>query len=128
MYSFITKKIEIEQSSLNINKKHQHTGTQIPRLSSNPSRVDRLIVEALREHGKIWALVTKLETLNDTIFSANIQATVRTWLDKIHNVQAKRKDEVMNGIERQRIGQPMRLHDDQGKFNLFLTEFFLSIS
>ena len=114
----MTIQIEIEQSSLNTNKKQPqiNLGTQIPRLSSNPSRVDRLIVEALREYGKLWALISKLENLSDTIFYPNIQSVIKAWLDKIHNVQAKRKDEVMNGLERQRMGQPMRLHDDQGKF------------
>jgi hypothetical protein len=86
----------------------------IPKLSSNPSRVDRLIVEAFREYSKICLLFSKLDNLNDTIFFSNIQLSICNWLEKIQNVQAKRREEIANGIERQKLGQPMRSNDDKG--------------
>lgn len=108
------KRIEIEQSHLHMNKKQPTScaSLPIPRLTNNPSRVDRLIVEAFREYNKTWLLISKLDNLTTTIFGPNIQKSASKWLEKINNVQAKRKEELLNGIEREKIGQPVRSNDD----------------
>lgn len=97
-----------------MNKKQVSNGLaiSIPRLSSNPSRVDRLVVDAFREYNKTTSLISKLDNLTGTIFIAAIQNTIGLWLERIYNVQAKRKEELMNGLEREKFGQPLRSNDD----------------
>ena len=92
---------------------------QMPRLPPNPSRVDRLIVESSKEHAKVVNLVYRIENLKDTLFYSSIQQTVHKWLEGIHNVMAKRRDELMNSANRQRMGQPARINDDKGTKKVF---------
>lgn len=97
-----------------MNKRQVSNGLaiSIPRLSSNPSRVDRLVVDAFREYNKTTSLISKLDNLAGTIFIAAIQNTTGLWLERIYNVQAKRKGELMSGLEREKFGQPLRSNDD----------------
>lgn len=86
----------------------------IPRLPPNPSRVDRLVVESSKEHAKVVTLVSKIDNLKDTIFYQNIQHTFQKWFEAIRNVEAKRKDELINSANRQRLGQSARSTDERG--------------
>lgn len=73
------------------------------RLPPNPSRVDRLIFESFKEHSRLISLIAKIENLQNTIFFSNIQKTLEKWFLGIQNVQAKRKDELINNVNRQRV-------------------------
>jgi hypothetical protein len=88
-----------------------------PRLSTNPSRVDRLIVDSLREHTKTCLLISRIENLQDTLFLSNIKTSLAKWLESIQTVQARRNDEITNNTNRQRLAlsQPIRTNDDKGK-------------
>ncbi|KAF6040051.1 hypothetical protein EB796_001620 [Bugula neritina] len=107
------KKFEGEMARQNPGKKVcSNNNAILPRLPANPSRVDRLIVDSLKEHSKVVTLLEKMESLNGKVFHANIHSSVHSWLDSIRKVCARRKEEITNATNRHRSGTP-RNHDER---------------
>lgn len=94
------KKTEASLARQNPGKKISSSNSlPIPRLPPNPTRVDKLIIDSLREHARVVTLLAKMEKLRGFPLSPGVHSTLTIWLDCVLMVQERRRKEMVGMMD-----------------------------
>ena len=70
----------------------------VPKLPLKPGRVDRLIVEQIKEHAKIFTLISLMEQLSGELANEML-CKIQVWLEVLRALQTARQEETVAGAD-----------------------------
>ncbi|XP_044036085.1 meiosis-specific coiled-coil domain-containing protein MEIOC [Siniperca chuatsi] len=92
------------------------TNTDLPKTPPNPTRVDHLIVNQMREQARVASLLDRMECLYNISLDTNIHTALNRHHMAICITQARRKEEIASMSEHQR----QRAHFTEDRDTLLL--------
>lgn len=91
------KKTEAEMARQYPGKEVNSDNTlKVPPMPPTPSRVDRLVVEMLREHARVATLVSRMAQLRGIEFEPSLLLMFQYWMEGAQKLQTCRRNEMIN--------------------------------